>query len=80
MLQMTSVELNELIEQEMVTNPILEEVQPGEEEKEISDNILDQNSDGTDEGYVNGQDSSEASPAFRDRRMILSARGGTMIS
>ena len=62
MLQMTSVELNELIEQEMVANPILEEVQNGEEEKEISDNILDQNSDGTDEGYVNGQDTSEASP------------------
>ena len=62
MLQMTSVELNELIEQEMVANPILEEVQSGEEEKEISDNILDQNSDGSDEGYVNGQDASEASP------------------
>ncbi|HXK39980.1 MAG TPA: hypothetical protein VJ837_04060, partial [Candidatus Paceibacterota bacterium] len=63
MLQMTSVELNELIEQEMVANPILEEVQPGEEEKEISDNILDQNSDGTDEGYLNGQDALETSPA-----------------
>src|SRR5688572_23359092 len=62
MLQMTSVELNELIEQEMVANPILEEVQPGEEEKEISDNILDQNSDGTDEGYLNGQ-ALETSPA-----------------
>ena len=62
MLQMTSVELNELIEQEMVANPILEEVQPGEEEQEISENILDQNSDGTDEGYVNGQEASEASP------------------
>jgi len=63
MLQMTSVELNELIEQEMVANPILEEVQPGEEEKEISDNILDQNSDGTDEGYTNGADTMEASPS-----------------
>ena len=64
MLQMTSVELNELIEQEMVANPILEEVQPGEEEQEISENILDQNSSGTDdEGYVNGKEASEASPA-----------------
>jgi RNA polymerase sigma-54 factor len=46
MLQMTAMELQELIEQEMVANPILEEVQPGEETQEISDNILDQNSDG----------------------------------
>ena len=61
MLQMTSLELNELIEQEMVANPILEEVQSGEEEQEISENILDQNSDGTEEGYVNGQDAMESS-------------------
>ncbi|MFL6467577.1 MAG: RNA polymerase factor sigma-54, partial [Pyrinomonadaceae bacterium] len=56
MLQMTSMELNELIEQEMVANPLLEEAQPGEEEQEISENILDQNSDGTDEGLTNGHD------------------------
>lgn len=54
MLQMTSLELNELIEQELVANPILEEVQPGEEVQEISDNILDQNADGNDETYTNG--------------------------
>lgn len=54
MLQMTSLELSELIEQEMVANPILEEVQPGDEVKEISDNILDQNADGHDEGLENG--------------------------
>lgn len=56
MLQMTSLELNELIEQEMVANPILEEVQPGEEVQEISDNILDQNSDGHDAEFENGKD------------------------
>src|SRR5215467_1637372 len=50
MLQMTSLELSELIEQEMVANPILEEVQPGDEVQEISDNILDQNSNGVDDG------------------------------
>jgi RNA polymerase sigma-54 factor len=49
MLQMTSMELQDLIEQEIVANPILEEVQPGEEVSEISDNILDQNSDGHDD-------------------------------
>lgn len=53
MLQMNSLELNELIEQELVANPILEEVQPGEEVQEIGDNILDQNSDGEDHGLDN---------------------------
>ena len=56
MLQMTTMELNELIDQEMVANPLLEEVQPGEEDQEISENILDQNSDGTDEAFLNGHD------------------------
>ncbi len=56
MLQMTTVELSELIEQEMVTNPILEEVQPGDEVQEISDNILDQNSDGHDADFQNSND------------------------
>jgi RNA polymerase sigma-54 factor len=51
MLQMTAMELQDLIEQEMVANPILEEVTPGEEIGEISDNILDQNSDGHDDGF-----------------------------
>jgi len=53
MLQMTSLELSELIEQELVANPILEEVQPGDEVQEISDNILDQNANGAEE-YENG--------------------------
>ena len=54
MLQMTSMELNELIEQELVANPILEEVLPGDEVQEISENILDQNASGIDDGYTNG--------------------------
>src|SRR5688572_29406538 len=53
MLQMNSLELNELIEQEIVANPVLEEVQPGEEVQEIGDNIIDQNSDGQDHGLEN---------------------------
>jgi len=57
MLQMTSVELQDLISQEMVSNPVLEEVQPDEEFEEISEKILDQNSDGNDETFVNGVDS-----------------------
>lgn len=51
MLQMTSMELQDLIEQEMVANPILEEVQPGEEIGEISDNILDQNNSGSEDSF-----------------------------
>lgn len=56
MLQMNSLELTELIELEMVANPVLEEVLPGEEVQEIGDNILDQNSDGEDHGLEDGKD------------------------
>lgn len=65
MLQMTSMELQDLIEQEMVANPILEEVMPGDEVKEISENILDQNADGHDDGFdtaaIEGNGNLEAS-------------------
>src|SRR6476620_12070133 len=54
MLQMTAVVLSELIEQEMVSNPILEEVMPGDEIQEISSSILDQNAAGQDETFENG--------------------------
>jgi len=54
MLQMTSVELQDLIQTEMVSNPVLEEVQPDEEFEEISEKILDQNTDGHDDTFVNG--------------------------
>ena len=57
MLQMTSVELQDLISQEMVSNPVLEEVQPDEEFEEISEKILDQNSDGNDETFLGGVNS-----------------------
>ena len=56
MLQMTSMELSELIEQELVANPILEEVMPGDEVSEISDNILDQNADGTERDAMGSMD------------------------
>jgi RNA polymerase sigma-54 factor len=55
MLQMTAMELQELIEQELVENPILEEVQSGEEVQEISERILDQNADGDDDRGSNDQ-------------------------
>lgn len=69
MLQMTSMELQELIEQEMVANPILEEVQPGEETQEISEDILDQNAAGDTPEFENGADGSadSVSEARTDR-------------
>lgn len=60
MLQMNSLELSELIQQEMIANPILEEVGNDEEVQEISENILDQNADGYEESgerqHENGAD------------------------
>ncbi len=53
MLQMTTIELSDLIQQEMLENPILEEIQNEDEVREISENILDQNSSGF-EDYENG--------------------------
>lgn len=59
MLQMTSLELSELIQTEMVSNPVLEEVQPDEEIGEISEKILDQNAGGYEEGEGNSYDAAE---------------------
>ncbi|MDQ2747327.1 MAG: hypothetical protein M3T96_08715, partial [Acidobacteriota bacterium] len=56
MLQMTTIELSDLIQQEIVSNPILEEVQSEDEIGEIADKILDQNSDGHEDTYENGQE------------------------
>lgn len=56
MLQMTSLELSELIQNEMVANPVLEEVQTDEEFEEISEKILDINSDGNDQNYDVGHE------------------------
>jgi len=54
MLQMTSIELSELIQEELLSNPILEEVQPNDELQEISEKILDQNAEGHEEISENG--------------------------
>lgn len=63
MLQMTSLELTDLIQQEIIANPILEEVQPDEEVQEISENILDQNTSSYEENFANGYDESGAETA-----------------
>jgi RNA polymerase sigma-54 factor len=41
MLQMTTLELSELIQQQMLENPVLEEVQQQEETNELAANLLD---------------------------------------
>ena len=53
MLQMTSLELSDLIQQEMTSNPILEEVTNDEEIQEFSEKILDQNADGSQDSFDN---------------------------
>lgn len=47
MLQMTALELDTLVEQQLLENPILEVVEPHEEIRELSQEILDQLANGT---------------------------------
>ena len=54
MLQMTTIELSELISNELVENPVLEEVMSEDEFQEFSEKILDQNSEGHEETFENG--------------------------
>src|SRR3712207_184128 len=42
MLQMTSLELSDLIQQQLLENPVLEEVPSQEETRELAEKILDQ--------------------------------------
>ncbi|HVF55202.1 MAG TPA: RNA polymerase factor sigma-54 [Pyrinomonadaceae bacterium] len=53
MLQMTSVELTDLIQQQLLENPILEEVQNQDEKRELEKEILDQLS-GSHDGEATG--------------------------
>ena len=49
MLQMTSLELSDLIQQQLLENPVLEEVQTQDEKREIEKEILDQLASGADD-------------------------------
>ncbi|MEZ5307012.1 MAG: RNA polymerase factor sigma-54 [Pyrinomonadaceae bacterium] len=66
MLQMTTLELSDLIQQELNENPLLEEVETGDEIMELAEKILDQNADGserefeTDGGPSDGVQQSES--------------------
>jgi len=80
MLQMTSLELNELIEQEMVANPVLEEVQAGEEVQEIGASILDQNSDGVDVDYTGPPDAAADAAAETAENIDAAVPEGTELN
>lgn len=62
MLQMTTLELSELIQQEIEENPLLEEVQTEDEIQELAEKILDQNADGTEREF--DSDSDQDSDSF----------------
>jgi RNA polymerase sigma-54 factor len=75
MLQMTSLELNDLVQQEMLVNPILEEVQSQDEVREISENILDHSSEGN--GLENNSESFEKDYLGGDLAEYVNGLGAT---
>src|SRR4051812_10254604 len=52
MLQMTSLELTDLIQQQLLENPILEEVESQVEKRELEKEIIDQLAGGPDDAPV----------------------------
>jgi RNA polymerase sigma-54 factor len=56
MLQMTSLELSELIQQQLLENPVLEEVPAQEEKREIEEHIIDQLASGNNNLELAGGD------------------------
>ncbi|MGI9107449.1 MAG: RNA polymerase factor sigma-54 [Pyrinomonadaceae bacterium] len=53
MLQMTTIELGELIQQQLLENPVIEEVVAQEEKREIEENIIDQLAGGQQSDLAN---------------------------
>src|SRR5205807_249671 len=62
MLQMTSLELSDLIQQQLNENPVLEEVATQEEAQELAEKILDHMASGGDLDQLPGQSIEAASP------------------
>lgn len=59
MLQMTTLELSELIQTELNENPILEEVETEDEIQELAEQIIDNYADGSEVDFESGFESSE---------------------
>ncbi len=82
MLQMTSLELSDLIQQQMLENPVLEEVAPQEEKRELEENILDQLASGTNDHAaseaVAGELGSAASNGAGDAAAIVDATAASV--
>lgn len=68
MLQMNSIELQDLIQQEINSNPVLETVEPYEETMEVSENILDQYAEGSYAENASNADNSSAPNKNTDAR------------
>src|SRR4051812_21845680 len=62
MLQMTSLELTDLIQQQLLENPVLEEVQSQEEIQELAEKILDQHAS-NDPSHLDFDPAEGAAPA-----------------
>src|SRR5262249_19603964 len=62
MLQMTSLELSELIQQQLTENPVLEEVATQEEARELAEKILDHMASGGDLEHFEAQAVEGAAP------------------
>ncbi|HYX40450.1 MAG TPA: hypothetical protein VE821_02070, partial [Pyrinomonadaceae bacterium] len=56
MLQMTSLELSDLIQQQLLENPVLEEVPAQEEKRELEEHIIDQLASGNNNLELAGGD------------------------
>src|SRR2546421_8953712 len=72
MLQMTSLELSDLIQQQMLENPVLEEVPAQEEKRELEERILDQLASGAEDANTNatGELGSVSSNGSGDAAML----------
>ncbi len=70
MLQMTSIELSDLIQQQLLENPVLEEVQQQDEKRELETEILDQLAGAPDDAVP-----FDAAPAESPNGNLLSANG-----
>lgn len=78
MLQMTSLELTDLVQQELLENPILEEVQSQDEVQELSEEILDQYASGDPfEEAAGANGAGEHAGAVPDDAVEYSAQAGS---
>src|SRR5215510_6082760 len=64
MLQMTSLELSDLIQQQLTENPVLEEVATQEEARELAEKILDHMASGGDLDHLDTPTAENTAPGL----------------